>query len=145
MSSEQMVRLSKDEYYMQIAELASARGTCCRAKVGAVIVKSWVIVSTWYNGKARWEEHCDGWHSCLVDWHCYVALHAEENAIIAASRTGVALEWATIYCTHRPCDQCTRRVINAGIIEVVFKNEYQWYGTIKANDFLNIRKLWQLQ
>lgn len=136
-----MERPHKDEYYMQIAELASSRWTCCRAKVWAVIVKSWVIVSTWYNWKARWEEHCDWWKSCLVDWHCYVALHAEENAIIAASRTWVALEWAMIYCTHKPCDQCSRRIINAGITQIIYKNEYKWYGTIDVSKFIPIRNM----
>lgn len=137
------MRLSKDEYYMQIATLASSRWTCCRAKVGAVIVKSDVVIATWYNWKARWEEHCDGWKSCMVDGHCYVAIHWEENAIIAASRTWVSLEWAKIYCTHRPCDQCTRRIINAGIIEVIYKEDYVWYGTINAENFIKISKLWQ--
>lgn len=135
------MRPSKDQYYMQIAKLAAARWTCCRAQVGAVIVKSWVIVSTWYNGKARWENHCDGWHSCMVDNHCYVALHAEENAIIAASRTWVALEWSTIYCTHRPCDQCMRRIINAGIVEVFYDAHYEGRWTIDGDQFLKIQQL----
>lgn len=135
------MRPSKDQYYMQIARLAAARGTCCRAQVWAVIVKSDVIVSTWYNGKARWESHCDGWKTCMIDWHCGVALHAEENAIIAASRTWVALEWAKIYCTHRPCDQCMRRIINAGIIDVVYQDHYEWRWTIDGTKFLSIQQL----
>ena len=45
-----MGRVSKENYYLDIAQTVSARGTCLRRKFGAIIVKNDSIVSTGYAG-----------------------------------------------------------------------------------------------
>ena len=36
----------------------------------------------------------------------------------------IAVDGATLYCTHQPCTICARMIINAGIKRVVYKNGY---------------------
>ena len=52
-------------------------------------------------------------------------LHAEQNAIIQAAFHGVSVNGAKLYCTTRPCSICTKMIINAGITEVVYMEDYQ--------------------
>jgi dCMP deaminase len=51
-------------------------------------------------------------------------MHAEQNAIVQAALHGVAIEGATLYCTHQPCSACTKMIINAGITRVVYQFAY---------------------
>lgn len=51
-------------------------------------------------------------------------LHAEQNALVQAARYGIAVNDATLYCTHEPCVLCSKMLINAGIHRVVYKEEY---------------------
>lgn len=46
------------------------------------------------------------------------------NAIIQAAKLGVAIDGATMYCTHQPCAICAKMIVNAGIIRVVYKHPY---------------------
>jgi len=50
--------------------------------------------------------------------------HAESNAIAQAARMGIATDGATVYCTHEPCSLCTKVILNAGIIRVIYMREY---------------------
>lgn len=52
------MRISKDEYYLNIAEAVCKRGTCLRRIYGAVIVQDDEIISTGYNGSPRGVENC---------------------------------------------------------------------------------------
>jgi dCMP deaminase len=57
--------------------------------------------------------------------HCIRTIHAEQNALIQASRVGVSLQGGTLYCTMTPCYTCAKLIINAGIVRVVAKQDYQ--------------------
>ena len=133
-------RMSKDEYYLGIAEAVSKRSTCLRRRFGAIIVKDDAIVSTGYNGPARGVINCNA-VGCLkneVDIPEYkgydycTAVHAEENCIINAARHGASVLEGTLYIQgdypetgelteSNPCDRCKRALINAGIKTVVIK------------------------
>lgn len=119
-----MISIKKHLYFMEIAKVTSTMSTCCRAQVWCVVVKDWMILGTWYNWNARWERHCNEWWCYMIDWHC-TAIHSEENAIINCAYNWVSTKWATIYCTHIPCDRCMRRLINAWIEEVYYLHEYR--------------------
>jgi dCMP deaminase len=100
--------------------------------VGAVIAKDKRIISTGYNGAPRNLEHCLD-IGCIRDQEniesgtrheiCR-AIHAEQNAIIQAALHGISTRGSTLYCTHQPCILCTKMIINANIIRVVFKESY---------------------
>jgi dCMP deaminase len=131
--SNNLTRKSKDVYFAEIADLVSSRSTCIRNQVGAVIVKDSQILSTGYNGAPKKLPHCEdvgcireelgvkpGTHHELCR-----GLHAEQNAIIQAAFHGVSVDGAKIFCTTRPCSICTKMLINAGIHEIIYIEEYE--------------------
>jgi dCMP deaminase len=61
----------------------------------------------------------------LVDGHCVRTIHAETNAIIQEALHGVSTKGATCYVTHFPCINCTKTLINAGVVRVVYDNNYR--------------------
>lgn len=126
------VRLSWDEYFMEVAEVVAKRSTCLRRNIGAVVVKDKRILSTGYNGAPTGLPHC-GEVGCLKEkmgipsgerQEVCRALHAEQNALIQAAKYGIALEGSTIYCTTQPCSVCAKMIINAGLRRVVYKDPY---------------------
>ena len=54
-----------------------------------------------------------------------IVIHAEINAISFAARYGIPLEGTTMYITMSPCSECAKAIIQAGIKEVVYYNEYK--------------------
>ncbi len=133
MSEEVFVRPSWDEYFMEVARAVAKRATCDRGRSGCVIAKDKQILVTGYVGSAAGLAHCDevGHQMKTVthedghsSQHCVRTTHAEQNAIVQAARTGVAIEGATVYCKMTPCTVCARMIINAGITRVVCDNRY---------------------
>ena len=120
-----MQRISWDEYFMAQSHLLSLRSTCSRLSVGATIVKDKRIVSGGYNGSIKGDEHCIDVGCKVVEGHCVRTIHAEINAILQCSRFGVGTEGATIYVTHFPCLNCTKSIIQAGIKEICYANDYR--------------------
>ncbi len=129
-----MARKSKDQYFGEIADLVSTRSTCLRNHVGAVIVKESQILSTGYNGAPKGLPHCEELGGCLREklgvksgerHELCRGLHAEQNAIIQAAYHGVSVNGVKIYCTTLPCSICTKMIINAGITEIVYIEEYE--------------------
>ena len=59
-----MQRVSKHNYYLDIAQTVAERSTCLRRKFGAIIVKNDVIVSTGYNGAPRGRKNCSDLAFC---------------------------------------------------------------------------------
>ena len=59
------------------------------------------------------------------DVGCMNSVHAETNAIIFAARTGISIDGCTMYSTHSPCKNCANSIVNSGIIEVVYGEEYR--------------------
>ena len=131
-----MERISKENYYLSIAAEVARRSTCLRRQYGAVIVKNDEIVATGYNGAPRGDENCCDVGSCWRElnniphgeqYEKCVAVHAEQNAIISASRRDML--GSTLYLSGfeagrpiedaTPCLICARLIKNAGIARVV--------------------------
>jgi len=132
MDRESQRRPDWDEYFMDIAHVVARRGNCSRRKVAAVVVKERRIISTGYNGTPRGIRNCcdGGCRRCAGDapsggdlGECICA-HAEENAIVQAAYHGIAVCGSTLYSTLSPCLMCVKMIINAGIAEVVYEDEY---------------------
>ena len=121
-----------DHYFMQIAQVVAVRGNCSRRQVAAVIVKDHRVISTGYNGTPRVIKNCfdGGCPRCSSDTpsghdlSSCVCCHAEENAIVQAAYHGISVKDATLYTTFSPCLLCSKMIINSGIKEVVYHQEY---------------------
>ncbi len=121
-----------DEYFMDIAHVVKRRANCSRRQVAAVIVLDRRIISTGYNGTPRGIQNCfeGGCARCASDAPSGTGLgecicsHAEENAITQAAYHGIRTKGATIYVTLSPCLTCAKMIINAGIVEVVYDEQY---------------------
>jgi dCMP deaminase len=139
------VKPSFDSIFMNLAGDLALRSHCVKAQVGAVLTKDTRIISIGYNGPPA------GTHNCDEEWpetgcprdsrnSCSLALHAEENAILYATKNGASLEGSTLYITLSPCLPCARLIFSSGIKEVYFKNSYAEYKGLPSDegvDFLN--------
>lgn len=118
-----MERPEWDDYFMQLALLASTRATCLRRSVGAVLVRDRHVLSTGYNGSPPGMPHCTQAGCLMEEGHCVRTIHAEQNAILQSAQHGVVTRGATLYTTYRPCIICSRMVVGAGIVRVVYYGE----------------------
>ena len=150
-----MGRISKENYYLDIAETVLERATCLRRVYGAIIVKNDEIISTGYNGAPRGRKNCVDMGFCTREamqvprgqrYELCRSVHAEANAIISASRrdmvgstlylvgkdaqTGVLLGDAT------SCAMCRRQVINAGISKVVIRKTKAEFDVVDVQDWV---------
>lgn len=125
-------RPDNDTYFMNMAKLSATRSTCLRRSVGAVIVKEKRILTTGYNGAPRGLKHCEETGCVRLEKHIESGtrhelcrgVHAEQNAVIQAAYFGVSVKDASIYITNFPCVLCAKILINAGIKEVVYLDDY---------------------
>lgn len=118
-------RPSWDAYFCGITRAVGTRATCSRKAVGAVLVKDKLILATGYNGAPAGLRHCDHTDGRdLLNGHCARSTHAEQNAIVQAARHGIGIEGSTLYCTNNPCLTCTKLIINAGVVRIVYEEEY---------------------
>lgn len=149
------MRIDKINYYLNIAESTLERGTCLRRNFGAIIVKNDEIISTGYVGAPRGRKNCCDLKYCMREklniprgerYELCRSVHAEQNAIISASRRDMI--GSTLYlvgknhsdgeyiANARPCALCKRMIINAGIKEVIIRNNKEDYTVIDVNDFI---------
>lgn len=148
-------RISKDNYYLDIAQTVAERCTCLRRKFGAIIVKDDTIISTGYNGAPRGRANCSDLGYCFREklgiprgerYELCRSVHAEANAIIAAPRDrmlGATLYMACIspadgslYAGTSSCMMCKKLIINAGIDTVIVRDTPTEYRVIKVTEWI---------
>ena len=150
-----MERPDKINYYLDIAETVSKRSTCLRKHYGAIIVKNDVIISTGYNGAPRGRKNCSDINYCMRDalniprgerYEMCRSVHAEANAIIAADRDKML--GSTLYMACKDpktdtvvggvcsCMMCKRLVLNAGIKEVIVRENETEYTVYNVEDWV---------
>lgn len=124
-----------DARFMALAKEIATWSSCYNEnrQIGAIIVRNKRIITTGYNGAPAGIESCKDKGYCMRrklgiesgTRHelCY-AIHAEQNAIIQAAKLGIAIEGATLYCTHQPCAICAKMIVNAGISRVIYGEGY---------------------
>ncbi len=151
-----MGRRDKHNYYLDIAQTVLERGTCLRRNVGAIIVKNDVIISTGYAGAPRGRANCSDLGVCRREqlgvprgqrYELCRSVHAEQNAIIAASREemlGSVLYLAMadaqtgeLIADSSPCNMCRRMIINAGISQVIVRNTLDEYTVVNVQTYIN--------
>lgn len=118
-------RMSWDTYFMYQALLLSQRATCERLKVGAVLVKENRMIAGGYNGSVGGDAHCTDEGCHVQEGHCVRTIHAEMNALLQCSKFGSSTKNTTVYVTHFPCLLCTKMLLQAGITEICYLNDYR--------------------
>ena len=150
-------RISKENYYLNIAETVLERATCLRRVFGAIIVKNDEIISTGYNGAPRGRCNCVDMGFCTREamkvprgerYELCRSVHAEANAIISAARRDMV--GGTLYLVGRnaqtgellhdatSCAMCRRMVINAGLSKVVIRTTASEFSVVDVQDWVNL-------
>ena len=147
-----MPRIPIDKIYMQIAYQIAKLSYAERRKVGCIIVKDGQIISVGYNGTPHgFENECEevetrhydnpdvatmledmGWTlpkdnscTCRRSVTKREVLHAESNAITKLAKSTISSVGTTLYTTTMPCFECSKLIIQAGISEVRYCEEYR--------------------
>ena len=150
-------RISKENYYLNIAETVLERATCLRRVFGAIIVKNDEIISTGYNGAPRGRRNCVDMGFCTRKamkvprgerYELCRSVHAEANAIISAARRDMV--GGTLYLVGRnaqtgellhdatSCAMCRRMVINAGLSKVIIRTTASEFSVVDVQDWVNL-------
>lgn len=126
-----MNRIEWEEYFIEITKLVAQRSSCLSRQVGAILVKEKRILATGYNGSPSKIENCIEKGGCLrkgsksgENLNTCMAVHAEMNAILQMARYGVSCEDTVLYVTTFPCINCMKAIINSGIREIVYLEDY---------------------
>jgi dCMP deaminase len=148
-------RISKHEYYLNIAKEVARRSTCFRRSIGAIIIRDDQIISTGYVGAPRKTKDSFEHGVCLRDklniphgqrYELCRSVHAEQNAIINAARAGVSLLGGDMYIYGSkyktkepidafPCFICKKMIINAGLKKVICSTADGGMEIFKVSDW----------
>lgn len=119
---QQNSRIDWDNYFMEIAKLASKRSPCQRLQVGSIIASDNRVISMGYNGYISGAPHV----SRVVNNHEQSIIHSEINAITDCAKRGVKIEQGSkIYVTHYPCLNCFRTIAACGINDIIYLDDYK--------------------
>lgn len=148
-------RRDKINYYLDIAQTITERGTCLRRNYGCIIVKNDEIISTGYTGAPRGRKNCTDLNYCYREkmavprgqmYEKCRSVHAEMNAIISASRrdtlgadlyiVGKNYEDGEIVKNANSCSICKRIIINAGISKVYIRDDINNYRVIDVDEWI---------
>lgn len=112
-----------DRVYLDMAEKWASLSHCSRKKVGSLIVKNGMIISDGYNGTPTGHDNsCELESDGLTKWF---VLHSEANAILKCARYGQSCNGATLYLTHSPCRECSKLILQSGIIRIIYQEDYR--------------------
>jgi len=150
-----MNRISKENYYLDIAETVLERATCLRRVYGAIIVNNDEIIATGYNGAPRGRANCSDMGYCTREkmqiprgerYELCRSVHAEANAIISAARRDIV--GGTLYLVGRDartgellsdatsCSMCRRLVINSGLEKVVIRRTETEFEVVPVQNWV---------
>lgn len=151
-----MERIDKINYYLDVAEIITERGTCLRNNYGSVIVKNDEIIATGYSGAPRGRKNCLDLGYCRrkenktpsgAGYEMCRSVHSEQNAIISAKRKDML--GATLYLVginkrngeyvkdNKPCTLCKRMIINSGIEKVVMRDSKTEYRVEEVQKWID--------
>ena len=145
-----MERISKHNYYLDIAQTVSERSTCLRRRFGAIIVKNDSIISTGYNGAPRGRQNCTDLYRCVREelkiprgerYELCRSVHAEANAIYFCAKHGISTNGTVLYITLSPCANCALAIIQAVIKTVYYAEKYRDTTGLKILNTANIETI----
>ena len=150
-----MERVSKRNYYLDIAQTVLERATCLRRVYGAIIVKNDEIISTGYNGAPRGRKNCVDLGTARASSSRSRAANAMSFAAASTPRRTPYLRPAArhgrraIYLVGRDarsgellhdatsCPMCRRMIINAGLDEVVIRRTETEFDIVPVQTWID--------
>ena len=121
-ASQKEKQLAIDKRYLKMARIWATNSYCIRRQVGALLVKDRMIISDGYNGTpAGFENECEDEHNVTKSY----VLHAEANAITKVAKSSNSSDGSTLYITTSPCMECSKLIIQSGIVRGVFQEKYR--------------------
>ena len=127
-------RISWEQYFIQILKCTALRSSCLSSKKGAIIVKDNRLVGAGYSGAPTNVKSCIETGVCRKRQLGYshgtgheqcIAVHAEANAILNCALNGISTKDCIMYCTHKPCVNCLKMIIQSGIKKVFYLYDYE--------------------
>ncbi|MEM2032384.1 MAG: deaminase [Candidatus Woesearchaeota archaeon] len=157
-----ITRPIKEKYYLSVAREVAKRSTCLYVRYGAIIVKNDEIISTGYVGAPRGVKSSLDKGFCLrrqlkipsgTHYEICRSVHAEQNAIINAARSGANILDGILYFYGEkyvnndteiingfPCFICKKMIINSGIKYFISLTEL---GKITGYDVNEWKQEWE--
>ena len=121
MTNKEEKQYETDRRYLRMAAVWAENSYCKRRQVGALLVKDDMIISDGYNGTpSGFENVCEDADGVTKPY----VLHAEANAITKVAASSNNSRGSTIYVTASPCIECAKLIIQAGVVRVVYSEEY---------------------
>lgn len=114
-----MSQLDWDRYFLGMADYVATKSKDRSTKNGCLLVgPNHELRSTGYNGIPRMvDDDVESRHERPKKYLFFE--HAERNAVYNAARHGTSLDGCTAYITAEPCADCSRALIQSGIVRVV--------------------------
>ena len=120
-----------DKTFLDMATSFAKLSKAKRRQVGCIIVKDGQIISNGYNGTPSGFDNCCEEPVFRDVDDCYVlqtkaeVLHAESNALMKLAMSTNSSKGATMYLTCAPCFDCSKLIIQSGIVRVVYSEGYR--------------------
>ena len=116
-----MERISRENMFIEIAQVVSKRSTCLRKQVGCVLVKDNRVISIGYNGVLPHTDPSEG----LDENGNSHTVHAEANLIAFCAKNGIPTNNSILFVTLSPCEKCAELIVQSGIKLVYFVEKYR--------------------
>lgn len=108
--------------YLGVANNFAKLSKANRKKVGAVLVTKSGVMLGGYNGTpSGCDNDCEDENGNTKS----SVIHAELNCILKAAREGVSVIDSICYTTLAPCIQCSAMLLQAGVKEVHYVEDYR--------------------
>lgn len=135
------MRIGWDELFINYAEQLAQRSVDKKYKIGCIIVNkdNTRILSFGYNG----DEHGGTNERESMETGGSGFIHAEENALI---KLDYSSPYKKVYITHSPCKMCAKKLINAKVDEIIYKEVYDqsaidWLKAHPKGQHIKIRQI----
>lgn len=139
---------NRQKLFVDILDRFAQESHCCRRQVACLMVRDNRIIATGINGSPEGFENCDE-HFTDTDktapdfaeihhnWSIVNELHAEQNAIAYAARSGISLKDCDVYCSLSPCVSCMRLLAALKPKRIFYKEAYDKSDVLYISEFFD--------
>jgi len=118
-----------DSDFFILALSQALNSTCLRTKIGCILVNNGQVVSGGYNGAPddmvpctitqKCPKSISGLHFEQGNSYC-IGVHAEARCLMQIKQSAGSI----LYTTHKPCLECTKLIIQAGLLKVLWLTDW---------------------